>query len=92
MIDINPNQPLYDPLYPVMTSQFAGGNEMFMNQPRGTSPMISQKKPRSSPLSRIPSLHLPAIILLAVAWLLHTIATFIPYWSTYSGISGSRAG
>jgi hypothetical protein len=89
MIDINPNQPLYDPSMP---PNFVGGNVMFMNQPRGINPMGLQQRPRSSPLSRIPSLHLPAIILLAFSWILHSLSTFMPYWATYSGISDSRAG
>jgi hypothetical protein len=89
MINTNPNQQLYDSSVP---PNFTGGNEMFMNQPSGINPMMLQKKSRSSSLSNIPSLYLPAIILLAFSWLLHSLATFIPYWSVYSGISGSHAG
>ncbi|CAF3482808.1 unnamed protein product [Adineta steineri] len=93
MIDINQNQPLFNPTVPYMpTNMGVSGNEMFLNQPGGMNSMPLQKKAKQSPLSRIPSLHLPAIILLAFAWLLQTLATFLPYWSTYSGIDDSRAG
>jgi len=71
---------------------FVPGNQMFVNQPVPIKKPKVQKKGGPSVLSRIPSLHLPAIGLFAFSWLLHAIATFIPYWSTYSGISGSRAG
>ncbi|CAF1045817.1 unnamed protein product [Adineta ricciae] len=93
MFDTNPNRLFYDPSIAGMPMDYTGGQGMFMNQPAGMYPMVpQQRKPKASPLSRIPSLHLPAIILLGFSWLLQTLATFLPYWSTYSGISDSRAG
>ncbi len=91
-MDFNPNQPFYNPSDGFIPPQHAPfGNEMFMNQPMM---MPNQRKPQGKPsiLSRIPSLYLPGIGLLAFSWLLQTLATFLPYWSVYSGISGSRAG
>ncbi|CAF1134556.1 unnamed protein product [Adineta ricciae] len=85
MFDANPNRLLFDPSIAGMPMDYSRGQGMY--------PMISEpRKPKVSPLSRIPSLHLPAIILLGFSWLLQTLATFLPYWSTYSGISDSRAG
>ena len=93
MFDANPNRAFFDPSIAGVPMDYTGGQGMFMNHPTGMYPMISQqRKPKTSPLSRIPSLHLPAIILLGFSWLLQTLATFLPYWSTYSGISDSRAG
>jgi hypothetical protein len=88
----DPNQPFYDPTVVMYPSGFVPGNQMSTNQPVPINKPKKQKKGGPSILSRIPSLHLPAIILFAFSWLLHAIATFIPYWSIYSGISGSRAG
>ncbi|CAF0958286.1 unnamed protein product, partial [Didymodactylos carnosus] len=53
---------------------------------------IQQRPYRGGFLSRIPNLFIPAIFLLAFSWLLQAIATFIPYWSKYSGVGNSRAG
>jgi hypothetical protein len=92
MVNINPNQPLYDPSSVMIPSNFVPGNEMFINQPGAINSRKGQRKGGSFFLSGIPSLFLPALILLAFSWILHAIATFIPYWSTYSGISDSRAG
>ncbi|CAF3679951.1 unnamed protein product [Rotaria sordida] len=92
MININTNQPFYNPSAIQMQPNFASGTGMFMNQPINMTSMAPPKKPKSSTTSRIPSLFLPAILLLAFTWILHTLATFLPYWSTYSQISGSRAG
>ncbi|CAF0973193.1 unnamed protein product [Didymodactylos carnosus] len=52
----------------------------------------SRKRGGNGLLSKIPSLFFPAIILLGFSWVLHTLATFIPYWSTFRGVSHSRAG
>jgi hypothetical protein len=93
MIGMDQNQPFYDPSNAAMAPYYGpGGDEMFRNQPTQKLPRKPQKPGGSSLLSRIPSLYLPAIILLGFSWLLHAIATFIPYWSIYSNISGSRAG
>jgi hypothetical protein len=87
-----PQQQFYDPSVIMLQPNFNPANQMPINQPM----FMNQKKAKGaggpSMVSRIPSLHLPAIILLAFSWLLHAIATFIPYWSVYSGISDSRAG
>ena len=85
MFDANPNRVFFDPSIAGVPMDYTGGQGMY--------PMISQqRKPKASPLSRIPSSHLPAIILLGFSWLLETLAKFLPYYSTYSGISDSRAG
>ena len=89
---MNPNQLFYDPMMFSMPPNYGFGNQMFMNQPRRMYRAKAPKKKEPSPFSRTPSLHLPAIILFGFSWILHAIATFIPYWSTYSGISDSRAG
>jgi hypothetical protein len=90
MIDMNPNQSFYNPSDGFFPPNAGFGNEMFMNQPTNLNSRKRQGK--SSPLSRIPSLYLPAIILFAFSWLLQALATFIPYWSVYPSISGGRAG
>lgn len=54
--------------------------------------MSTPKRQKPSKLSRIPSLHLPAIILFSFANVLQAVATFLPYWSIYTGIPNSRAG
>jgi hypothetical protein len=92
MINANLDQPLFDPSVALTPAVAPGGNGMFMNQPGGMYPVGPQMKVKSSSPPRIGGLHLPALILLAFSWLLHTLATFLPYWSTYSGYSGSRAG
>lgn len=84
----DPNQLYYDPTVGMLQPMFVPGNEMLMNQPKPKK----TKKQGGSGLANMPSLHFPAILLLGFSWILHSIATFIPYWSTYSGISGSRAG
>lgn len=93
MIGVDPNMPFYDPSSMMMQPDFNFGNPMFMNQPLQMQPMKPKKQnSTSSGISRIPSLYFPAILLFWFSWLLHTIATFIPYWSVYPLISGSRAG
>jgi hypothetical protein len=91
-MNIYPNQPVYDPSFVNIPQNFIPGNEIITNQRRQRNPRRIQREQRSFSVANIPSLHLPAIGLLAFSWLLHAIATFIPYWSTYSGIGGSRAG
>ncbi|CAF3388028.1 unnamed protein product [Rotaria socialis] len=92
MVHFNPDQPFNDPSFMGMPPNFNYGNGMFLYPPTDMRLMQQQKKPLPPILSRIPSLHLPAIILFTFCWILHGIATFLPYWSTYSGISDSRAG
>lgn len=92
MIEVDPNQPLYDPSMGFIPMDTFGGNPMFMNQPGVAYAAMPPARPKQSILTRIGNLHLPAIIILAFSWILHTLATFLPYWSTSSKYSGSRAG
>ncbi|CAF1321607.1 unnamed protein product [Rotaria sp. Silwood1] len=98
MIDNYPNPVFYNPSAMGIPPNYAFDNRMFINQPMNMQPMKPKKpkkpkKNRSSPfVTRIPSLHLPAIILLGFSWVLHALATFLPYWSVYSSVPNSRAG
>jgi len=89
-MNYDPNQVLDDaPLFTIPPS-LPPPNPMMFNQP---IPMPAKApKPKSVPFANVPSLHIPAIALLALSWILHTIATFIPYWANYSGVNKSRAG
>ncbi|CAF4184198.1 unnamed protein product [Rotaria sp. Silwood2] len=92
MINNYPNQLFYNPSAMGMPPNYAFQNGMFIDPSMNMQPMKSQKNPGSSFVSRIPSLHLPAILLLTFSWILQSLATFMPYWSVYSGIPNSRAG
>lgn len=68
------------------------GNDPFVNP--AMMPMqntFSRPKPAKS-TRQGSNLFLPALILFIFSWILHTLATFLPYWSTYSPIADSRAG
>jgi hypothetical protein len=89
-MDANFNQPFYDPSLVNIPPNFIPQNEIF--PPLQKNPRRPPKQGKSSFLSGIPSLHLPAIMLLAFSWIIHAIATFIPYWSIYPSIDDARAG
>ena len=80
------NETFDNSFYPI------GGNEQFFVPPMPMVPnTIPQQKPSSESRSSS-GLFLPALILFAFTWILQALATFLPYWSTYSGIPDSRAG
>jgi hypothetical protein len=76
----------------MMTNIYTDPSMFPMPMDSGINPTYFSRQTQSSSARRAPSFFLPALILFALAWIMHGIATFIPYWSVYSGISDSRAG
>ena len=93
LLTMNPdfNQPFYDPSVMNMPPNFISRPQLFIPPPTNVKPRRTQK-PKTPFLSGVPSLHLPAILLFLFTWIIHAIATFIPYWSIYPNIADARAG